>query len=300
MLLQRSRLLLAFMCCNFCVVHLASAHIVDVTDYWPELNGDLTKVTWSHATNSQEKLAKALSESSGIMMMEADVSLGWLQGQNPDFDPKIPIMAHPPETRSDLSLEQFLNRTIEVTNGGVKKGIKLDFKSTEVAEEGLKMAHRYQDEFNFPVWSNADIAVGPHLLPFKTPTVDPDQFLSFCQQLLPAATLSLGFTTTTLIPESQYRYTWEMVRTMRDSLERNGVLGQGKGITYALRGIFLGDSVEQILWLLAETSDSRVQSTVTIWGTDQLSDRQLTGLRAFLNTVGRDRCYTDTTADLKP
>ena len=32
----------------------------DVTDYWPEVKQDLTKVIWSHATNSQNKLQKAL------------------------------------------------------------------------------------------------------------------------------------------------------------------------------------------------------------------------------------------------
>ena len=32
----------------------------DVTDYWPEVKHDLTKVIWSHATNSQNKLQKAL------------------------------------------------------------------------------------------------------------------------------------------------------------------------------------------------------------------------------------------------
>ena len=35
--------------------------IPDVQEYWPDLDGDLTKVTWSHATNSQQKLAEALS-----------------------------------------------------------------------------------------------------------------------------------------------------------------------------------------------------------------------------------------------
>ena len=48
------------------------------------------------------------------MMMEADVSLGWLYGQNPDVDPRIPIMAHPPMIDSDLSLQEFLTRTIQV------------------------------------------------------------------------------------------------------------------------------------------------------------------------------------------
>ena len=48
------------------------------------------------------------------MMMEADVSLGWLYGQNPEVDPRIPIMAHPPMIDSDLSLQEFLTRTIQV------------------------------------------------------------------------------------------------------------------------------------------------------------------------------------------
>ena len=33
---------------------------LDVPEYWPELANDLTKVVWSHATNSREKLKKAL------------------------------------------------------------------------------------------------------------------------------------------------------------------------------------------------------------------------------------------------
>ena len=31
-----------------------------MVDYWPELGNDLTKVIWSHATNSKEKLQNAL------------------------------------------------------------------------------------------------------------------------------------------------------------------------------------------------------------------------------------------------
>jgi hypothetical protein len=40
---------------------IISFNITDVPDYWPELDGDLTKVIWSHATNSIEKLEQALS-----------------------------------------------------------------------------------------------------------------------------------------------------------------------------------------------------------------------------------------------
>ncbi len=33
---------------------------VEVTDYWPEVAGDLTRVSWSHATNSRLELDEAL------------------------------------------------------------------------------------------------------------------------------------------------------------------------------------------------------------------------------------------------
>lgn len=54
---------------------------------------------------------------------------------------KIPIMAHPPAVKSDLSLKQFLD-TVAAHNKDVKdgkpvKGVKLDFKSIEAAKEAL-------------------------------------------------------------------------------------------------------------------------------------------------------------------
>ena len=58
-------------------------------------------------------------------MLEADVS------QQADG---TPIMAHPPSTDSDLSLVQFLKGALNS-----RKGIKLDFKSTDVLEPSLKI-----------------------------------------------------------------------------------------------------------------------------------------------------------------
>ena len=46
------------------------------------------------------------------MMLEADVSLGTLIGQSGELP--YPIMAHPPETTSDLSLEMFLEGVLQV------------------------------------------------------------------------------------------------------------------------------------------------------------------------------------------
>ena len=73
-----------------------------------------------------------------------------------------------------------------------------------------------------------------------------------------------------------WQYSWEQVETMVDALRRNGVLDKTSGgLTFALRGIFLYNSIEQIEGLLAQTSSPNVTSTVTIWGTDNLTDYQV-------------------------
>ena len=66
------------------------------------------------------------------MMIEADVSLGHVK-HLPTLS-KIPIMAHPPLTSSDLTLEDFLDT---ILNQAKPKGIKLDIKHIEVLEETL-------------------------------------------------------------------------------------------------------------------------------------------------------------------
>ena len=47
------------------------------------------------------------------MMMEADVVMGRLFGEN-DSVAKRPVMAHPPETESDITLTDFVNTIIMV------------------------------------------------------------------------------------------------------------------------------------------------------------------------------------------
>ena len=124
--------------------------MVRVRDYWPEVADDLTRVSWSHATNSKALLDQALADST--MMIEADVSLG--PGNRP-------IMAHPPANTSDLSLQQFLETVLESTEAGAKKGIKLDFKLLGVVEPSLSMLEGLRDRLAIPLWLNADILQGP-------------------------------------------------------------------------------------------------------------------------------------------
>ena len=108
------------------------------------------------------------------MMIEADVSTG------PGGEP---IMAHPPDTDSDLSLKQFLDIVIAETENGTRKGVKLDFKAIEIVEPSLQIVKAVESKLNFPIWLNADIIAGPG----GGAPVDADQFLALCRDYMPGS-----------------------------------------------------------------------------------------------------------------
>lgn len=69
-------------------------------------------------------------------MLEADIVLGKCNNQS-----DIPIMAHPPASESDLSLDDFL---FQVINKTVNKGIKLDFKSDDAFNKSKLILNKYR------------------------------------------------------------------------------------------------------------------------------------------------------------
>ncbi|NXI36607.1 F151B protein, partial [Galbula dea] len=73
-------------------------------------------IRWFHAVNSKARAGEAAR--SDVHMIEADVLLRGGKGGNRD-----PIMAHPPETDSDITLQEWLEEIVDTD-----KGIKLDFK----------------------------------------------------------------------------------------------------------------------------------------------------------------------------
>ncbi|XP_061907022.1 protein FAM151B isoform X3 [Entelurus aequoreus] len=82
-------------------------------------------------------------------MIEADILM---RGS----DPKEPIMAHPPDTDSDITLKEWLER-VRLHN----KGVKLDFKSLEAVSLSASMLQKVLSQVRVPVWVNADILPGP-------------------------------------------------------------------------------------------------------------------------------------------
>ncbi|XP_043967592.1 protein FAM151B isoform X3 [Gambusia affinis] len=139
---------------------------------------DAVQLKWSHAVNSRNALVQALSGPSH--MIEADVIIR-------DHDPMEPIMAHPPDTDSDITLKEWLEK-VKMTS----KGIKLDFKSLEAVSPSLALLEDLLAEPERPLWINADILSGPS---GRTAPVDFQAFLSLVSSLPAQTVLSLGWTT---------------------------------------------------------------------------------------------------------
>ena len=57
---------------------------------------------------------------------------------------------------------------------------------------------------------------------------------------------------------------------------------------------------EQPTVILKNGQEKSIEPTMTIWGTDPLSTHETNTLLVFIDTVGRNQCYTDTSADVKP
>ncbi|XP_068227081.1 protein FAM151B [Palaemon carinicauda] len=258
------------------------AQIPDVSDLFPEVADDLSKVSWAHAVNSKEELEQSIGDET-IMMLEADILPGRLEGADPS-EPTIPIMAHPPATESDISFEMWIDEVIKANKDGQKKGAKLDFKDISVVEECLKVLENRADQITFPLWLNADILKGP--VSSTREPVDADKFLSLCVETFPLATLSVGWTTTyTSATDEKALYTKEMAEEMATALESKNV---SMPVTFPIRAAFVPRSIEQLEWLVENIPDS----TITVWSSssDTIDVQALLALR---DAIGNDSVYFD-------
>ena len=89
-----------------------------------------------------------------------------------------------------LLISHYFHQAVEVSRK--KKGIKLDFKQTNILEKSLKSLNAKLNLINFPVWINADIIEGPGLDLDPSKIVKPDEFLRLTNKYAPKATVSPG------------------------------------------------------------------------------------------------------------
>ncbi|XP_003706204.1 protein FAM151B isoform X2 [Megachile rotundata] len=264
----------------------------DPKSYFPQIKGNLTQIVWAHAVNSQADLAKAL-ESAEIMMLEADVVLGKHNSNSSSTNTSqtIPIMAHPPKTESDLSLQEFLMAVIDKKN--VSKGIKLDFKTTDAFNASKLILDNLRNDMKFPVFLNADILPGP--LNANATPVDAKQFVSQAK-MVPNCTLSLGWTTNYVCKNDSTDcwYTEEQVQQMIDLVKEQNV---SQPITYPVRAGLVANNVTTIKSLLEKSSNLNKDVTLTIWSSDgdTVNAKELSSL---IKDVGVEKVYVDVPKDL--
>uniref|UniRef100_G1TBE1 Family with sequence similarity 151 member B n=1 Tax=Oryctolagus cuniculus TaxID=9986 RepID=G1TBE1_RABIT len=202
---------------------------------------DGAEVTWYHAANHKAQLREALS--SPALMIEADVLLasdGSGHGQ--------PVMAHPPETSSDNSLQEWL---AEVTKSS--KGIKLDFKSLAAVAPSMALLKGVEERLQRPVWINADVLPGPNA---DRRAVEARPFIDTVTSFFPDVTLSLGWTTGWHAEKANEGYSWPMVRQMEHLCRE-----LQQPVSFPVRVALVRQSCPELRWLL-EKSD---RYSLTVW-----------------------------------
>lgn len=197
-------------------------------------------ITWAHAVNSKSKLSEALKGST--LMLEADVLM---RGQEP-FEP---IMAHPPDSDSDISLKEWLQELNTHNN----KGIKLDFKSLDAVAPSMQILDQTWARSSRPVWLNADVLPGPGGV---ASPLDSGKFLSALEPLSEDTVLSLGWTTGWTKGAENPGYSWEMVRAMEELCR-----SLKNPVTFPVRAALMGQSAPQLLWLLQQSH----RYSLTVW-----------------------------------
>ncbi|KAM8866579.1 protein FAM151B isoform 1-T1 [Synchiropus picturatus] len=208
-------------------------------------------------------------------MMEADVIL---RGR----EPREPVMAHPPETDSDVTLREWLDGV-----RGHHKGIKLDFKSLEAVAPSAVLLQHVSPESGAPLWMNADVLPGP-----GAPAVQPLEASAFLAALgkLPAGVvLSLGWTSDWRPGTQNPGYSWEMVQQMEELCRR-----LEHAVTFPVRAALLPQSLHQLSWLLQQSP----RFSLTVW-TCPTDDFWLQDLRPFREQVDVTKVYFDLPEEMR-
>uniref|UniRef100_A0A8D3D983 Menorin-like domain-containing protein n=1 Tax=Scophthalmus maximus TaxID=52904 RepID=A0A8D3D983_SCOMX len=227
---------------------------------------DAAEVKWSHAVNSRSRLQEAVT--GHTHMIEADIIMK-------GHDPKEPIMAHPPDTDSDITLQEWLE--------GVKAhnvGIKLDFKSLEAVSPSVALLEEVLADPSRPVWINADIVSGPG---GRARPLEHQAFLSAVTTLPTHTVLSLGWTTGWTAGTDNPGYSWDMVRVMEE-ICRN----LKYPVTFPVRAALLAQSFSQLTWLLQQSD----RYSLTVW-TSQSDTITLQDLVPYRKHIDISRIYYD-------
>ncbi|XP_038259007.1 protein FAM151B isoform X1 [Dermochelys coriacea] len=244
----------------------------NVLDYFLNTNQiktrDGAEIIWYHAANNKSQMKEAIQ--SAAHMVEADILLCGEEEGNGE-----PIMAHPPETNSDNTLQSWLN---EIVN--TKKGIKLDFKSLAAVKPSMMLLEGIKLHLRRPVWINADILPGPN---GSNAVVDAKRFLDTVTSFCPHVTLSLGWTTGWQPQQCNKGYSWAMVKEMAQICD-----ALTQPVTFPVRAALVRQSKSELLWLLQKSN----RYSLTVW-TGMHDEYSIEDLLYLRENFDKSRVYYD-------
>ncbi|NXK85710.1 F151B protein, partial [Formicarius rufipectus] len=157
-----------------------------------------------------------------------------------------PIMAHPPDTDSDITLQEWLALMVNTD-----KGIKLDFKSLDAVGPSLELLGQVELHLRRPVWLNGDVAVGPGgscALPVCHSCLSVPAGFAVSAEPRRAVTGRAGC--------SPAGYDWAMVRAMRELCRP-----LSQPVTFPVRAVLVPRSLPELRWLLQQSD----RYSLTVW-----------------------------------
>ncbi|NWR23005.1 F151B protein, partial [Emberiza fucata] len=157
-----------------------------------------------------------------------------------------PILAHPPDTDSDITLQEWLAQM-----GSTNKGIKLDFKSLAAVGPSLELLGQVGQCLDRPVWLNGDILPGPG---GSCAPLDARAFLSAVTSSCPGATLVCVSSRCPRCVSPGYE--WPVVQEMWRLCR-----ALSQPVTFAVRAALVPGSIPQLQWLLQQCH----RYSLTVW-----------------------------------
>lgn len=256
---------------------------------------DLPNATqkWAHSTVTKSKLQNAL-EDPDVTSIEADLLMGnvYKDSNSEKGLPLVPIMAHPPDKVSDLSMEKFIDLSLLPK----KHHIKLDFKEFETVSKTIQYINQATKGTSFSdddptVFLNADILPGPGKRNDPL-TIEADEFIETCLQNIESKNnngvkyaFSLGWATD---PRAYSGYTNEDVDKMKEVIEHYKLLSRSKGVVLAVNARNLYKRLDVFDDFLKDNSSIQVLAW-TATGEPPISNYQVDKIHTHFKELGIEK-----------
>ncbi|NWT05344.1 F151B protein, partial [Mionectes macconnelli] len=178
-----------------------------------------------------------------------------------------PILAHPPDTNSDITLEEWLTQMVNTD-----KGIKLDFKSLDALGPSLELLGQVEQQLRRPVWINGDILAGPG---GSLPALNAHSMLSTVTSTFPDGVFNPVF-----FPAG---YEWGMVEEMSQLCQ-----ALSQPVTFPVRAMLVPPSLPALRWLIQQSD----RYSLTVWtGKDDVYSVE--DLLSIRENFDKSRVYYD-------